>query len=646
LKPLGRSFLFRPLVGAHFEHRHLAPIRVSDYDSPHPRPCSPGEQPMTKTRVLAMVFPVLLIGPAAHAQQEKADAAALFARNCASCHTGAADSRAPSPDALKDRAPESIIDALTGGAMRYQGLSLSGSERRAIAEYLTGRPAGAGTPVDLNAGRCANPAPMSASASAPQWNGWGPGLRNTHVVPASVAGLTGEDLPKLTLKWAIGFPEATSAWAQPTIVGGRLFVGSQNGTVYALDAKSGCVIWTFVAEGGVRAAISIGRHGSGGYGAYFSDQKGFAYAVDASTGKQIWRRKVEDHPLIRLTGSPVLHDGRLYVPTSSYEEVGKGPDYACCTFRGSIVALDAATGTQIWKSYVITETPKVLGKNQAGVDSIGPSGGAIWSAPTIDVRRGVIYAATGNTYSGKSSQPGTDGVIALDLKTGKTRWTKQLAPDDVYGCRNGEPNCGDKQGPDFDFGGSPALTRRADGRDLLIVGQKSGVGFALDPDKGGEIVWEYRAGRGGALGGIEWGVAADGRLAYFPVADLTTPQPGGLHAVDLQTGQRSWFAPPVQPLLCGRGRGCNAAQSAAVTVIPGAVFSGAFDGGIRAYSTRDGAVIWQFDTNREFLTVNRVRARGASLNGPAPVVVGGMVYVSSGDYRGRPGNVLVAFGID
>jgi polyvinyl alcohol dehydrogenase (cytochrome) len=301
----------------------------------------------------------------------------------------------------------------------------------------------------------------------------------------------------------------------------------------------------------------------------------------------------------------------------------------------------------VWRAYPIPDEPKLMGKRPDGGESWGPSGGAIWSAPTIDAGRGLIYAGIGNTYSGNGSQPGTDAVVAFDLKTGAMRWAQQLHPDDVYGCRNGEPNCGTQQGPDYDFGASPALATRPDGKDIIVAGQKSGMLFGLDPDNRGAVVWRYSAGKGGALGGIEWGVATDATYAYVPVADQGQPQPGGLHAVKLATGERAWFAPPPDQLLCGKpGRGCNAAQSAAVTVIPGAVLSGAFDGGIRAYSTRDGSVLWQFDTNREFLTVNGVRARGASLNGPAPVVVGGMMYVNSGDYRARPGNVLLAFGVD
>lgn len=561
-----------------------------------------------------------LLGATATAHAQTPDGAALFAARCANCHAASGDSRAPTAEALKARSPESIIDALTGGAMRYQGLSLSGAERRAIAEYVTGKPLGVRA-TDRGAGRCRGQLPATR--------------------PRSARPLTADDLPQLKVKWAFGFPDATSAWSQPTVVNNRLYVGSQSGFVYALDTESGCIVWSFEARGGVRTSVLVdnGR-------AYFADQVGYAYSVDAKTGKLRWSRQVDDHPLVRLTGTPLLFNDRLYVPTSSYEEVGKASDYACCTFRGSLVALNAQNGRLVWRSYVIDEPARVLGKNAQGIDSLGPSGGAIWSAPVIDTKRRLIYVGTGNTYSG-TTQPATDAIVAFDVRTGRKVWTRQLHPDDVYGCRPGEPNCGERAGPDADFGAAPVLTKIPNGRDLIIAGQKSGTGYALDPDNGGTVLWEYRAGRGGALGGIEWGIAADGAHAYFPVADVGAPQPGGLHAVHLESGERAWFAPPVSTLLCGQPRrGCTAAQPAAITVIPGAVLSGAFDGGLRAYLTKDGSIVWEFDTNREFTTVNGVPAKGGSLNGPAPVIAGRMLFVSSGDYRGRPGNVLLALSVD
>lgn len=576
--------------------------------------------------------------------------AQLFERSCSSCHN-ADDPRAPSPDALRARSPQAILDALTAGSMKYQGLALSGEERRAIAEALTGRKL-RGALSGATIGNCGRRPPMGDPAAAPLWNGWGATIANAHFQPAAQAGLGADQVPKLHLKWAFGFPDTTSAWAQPTIAGGRLFVGGQNGLVYSLDAASGCIAWTFVAKGGVRTSITIGRRAVGGqsaYAAYFSDQKGFVYAVDAAAGRLLWTRKVDDHPLVRLTGSPTLHEGRLYVPTSSYEEGGKPPGYACCTFRGSIVALDARTGDVIWKSYTIAEEPRLMRAYADGTELRGPSGGAIWSAPTIDVKRGALYAGVGNTYSGPM-QPTTDAVLAFDLKTGAMRWARQMAPStpDVFGCTPGEVNCGQRAGPDFDFGASPVLARLPNGRELIVAGQKSGVAYALDPDKKGEQVWRYRAGGGSGLGGIQWGIASDGERVYIPVADIYSPTPGGLHAVDLATGTRVWHAAP-QPPVCGKpSRACSGAQFSAVTVIPGVVFSPSNDGAVRAYSTKDGAVVWTFDTNREFPTINGLRAKGGSMNGPAPVVAGGMVYVSSGygAFGLRPGNVLLAFGLD
>lgn len=591
-------------------------------------------------RVFVVAFG-LVLGRAATLQQLP-DGETLYRTKCASCHDRPApDSRAQTREALKDRSPEAIVDALTGGAMRYQGISLGGAERRAIAEYVTGKRFG-GDITGAASARCTNPPPLGDPSSGPAWNGWGPTPENTHFQPASQAGLTPEQIPRLTLKWAFGYPDTTSAWAQPTIVGGRLFVGSQNGTVYSLHPKTGCVIWTFSANGGVRASITIGEGK-----AYFTDQKGFAYALDAVTGALVWTRKVDDHPLIRLTGSPALHNGRVYVPTSSYEEAGKPPAYVCCTFRGSIVALDANTGSVQWRSYTINEPAKRLGARADGLESWGPAGGAIWSAPTVDAKRGVLYVGVGNTYAGLSTAPAANAVAALDLKTGSMVWAKQVAAPDIFGCRAGEPNCGERPGPDFDFGSSPSLTTLPDGRDVIVIGNKSGIGYAMDPDKQGAILWEYRAGKGGTLGGIEWGAAVDEAQAYFAVADGNSPTPGGLHAVKLATGERVWFTPPPPPA-CGKpARGCNGAQSAAITVIPGAVFSPSNDGAIRAFSTSDGAIVWEFDTNREFQTVNGVKAHGGSMNGPAPVVVGGMVYVNSGygAFGSRTGNVLLAFGL-
>jgi len=581
-----------------------------------------------------------------HAQTPAADGEALFENRCSRCHNDTPETRAPAPDVLRQRSPQAILEVLANGAMRAQGASLSGAQRRAIAEYLAGAPVG-GDPTGAASGRCEKPSKFTLAPDS-AWNGWGGTLANTRAQSASAAGLTAQQLPQLKLKWAFGFPDATSAWAQPTVVGGWVFVGSQNGTVYALDATRGCIRWFFSADGGVRTAISVGAH-AGGAAVYFGDTGAKAYALDATTGQLLWKTQVEEHPLARITGSPTLYRDRLYVPMSSYEESqGAQPDYGCCTFRGSLSSLNIATGKVVWRTYMIPAEPKPRGKSSMGVALYGPAGVSIWSAPTIDTQRGRIYVATGNTYAGAAA-PSSDAVVALTL-SGKIEWVKQLFPKDVFisGCRAAgtNPNCADQSGPDYDFGNSPILTRLPRGRRAIVIGQKSGIGWALDPDKRGEVIWQYRAGVGGALGGIEWGSAVDAEQAYFAVSDILTPAPGGLHAVNLQTGERAWYSPPLPPS-CAAGPRCNAAQAAAISVIPGIVFSGANDGTLRAYSSQNGAILWEANTNREFQTVNGVPAKGASMLGPGPTIAGGMVYVASGygAFGGRPGNVLLAYGL-
>jgi polyvinyl alcohol dehydrogenase (cytochrome) len=568
--------------------------------------------------------------------------AAIFARDCATCHDGATGSRAPSPDVLKKRSPEAILAALTAGGMRPQGGRLSGAERRAVAEYLSGRPLGSDI-TGARIGRCTSSPPITDGAGSPAWRGWSPSVTNTRFQSAQQAGLSAEQVPKLSLKWAFGFPDATSAWSQPTIAGGRLFVGSQNGTVYALDAKSGCIYWTFTAKSGVRTALSFGPRAEGGYTVYFGDTGANVYALNAATGKELWSRRLDDHLYARITGSPTLYQDRLFVPVSSMEETAASQQgYECCTFRGSLTALDVKTGAIVWKTFMAPPA-QPAGTNAAGLALWGPSGVGIWSAPTIDAKRALVYAGTGNTYSAPA-QPTADAIVAFDLKDGAIKWIHQLTAGDVFGCRAGSANCGEKAGPDFDLGTPPMLMTLPSGRDVIVAAQKSGNAFAIDPDKEGAPLWQYHAGEGSIWGGIQWGAAVDGERAYFPVSDIRTPKPGGLHAVLLETGERAWYVPP-PPLKCATGTGCSAALISAPTLIPGVLFSGSNDGALRAHSTKDGSVIWEFDTNREFETLNGVKAGGGAIQGPGPAIAGGMLYLNSGygDHLGRPGNVLLAF---
>lgn len=570
--------------------------------------------------------------------------AETFERQCATCHRPGSGTRAPLPDALRQMSRDSILRALESGTMKPQGDLLTGTERAAVAEYLGTRSLPA---PKAGAGLCGTKPVIPAND--PVWNGWGVDAANTRFQPASAAGLDRDSVPKLKLKWAFGFPDAWSTFGQPTVVAGRVFVGSEDGTVYALDAQSGCIYWTYKAPSTVKTAVSLSpdRHL-----AYFGDTTANVYAVDAASGSLLWKTNVDSHPAARITGSPLLFDGRLYVPVSSGEEgSATDPKYPCCTFRGSVAALDAQSGKQIWKAYTIPEAAKPTGRrNAVGTELRGPSGGAVWSSPTVDPRRRVIYVGTGNSYSDPAS-PFTDAIVALDMASGKTLWSKQLTPNDRWNIACVAPdkaNCPENPGDDFDFGAPPILRTLPDGRRLLIAGQKSGVVYALDPDSAGKLVWQARIGRGSALGGIEWGGGTDEAVAYFPLSDWEDSKPdagGGLFALRISTGEKVWYAPPPKSACAGRP-GCSMAQMAPVTVVPGVVFSGSLDGHLRAYDARDGRIIWDFDAARDFQTVNGAKAQGGSLNATGPAIVGGMLYVQAGYTNGIAGNVLLAFSVD
>lgn len=590
------------------------------------------------------------------------DGATLYRRTCSSCHDTGAE-RVPSHEILKAMPPERVLAAMESGPMVVMASRLSVAERRAVAEFVSGK--SLGQPVPPPNGICAAvPGAFPDSLAEPQWNGWGVNLANTRFQDASSAGFGAAQVQRLKLKWAFGFPGDVSASAQPTITGGRVFVGSQAGRVYSLSATTGCVQWWFDAPARVRTAMVIARIGTesaGKFAAYFGDNSGVTYALDAATGKLLWKTNVDSHAGARVTGSPVFYEGRLYVPVASIEEGwAMAPDFSCCTFRGSVVALDAVTGKQIWKSYTIEQEARPTKKNKAGTQLFGPSGAPIWTTPTIDPKRKALYVTTGDNYSDPPTST-SDAFMAMDLDTGKILWVRQMTASDAYtvACRSvDKTNCPDSNGPDFDFGAPPILVSLPNGSRALVAGQKSGIVHAIDPDNQGKVIWQVRVGKGGILGGIEWGSAADQSNVYVALSDVGSivvpgslstdadpKQGGGMFALTLEKGERVWYTPPPG---CGERKKCSPAQSAAVSAIPGVAFSGSVDGHLRAYSTKDGAILWDFDTVDSYKTVNGVEAKGGSLDGAGPAIAGGMLFVNSGYalWGGMPGNVLLAFSVD
>jgi polyvinyl alcohol dehydrogenase (cytochrome) len=609
-----------------------------------------------------LTFAALACIPSGASGQSAPDGAALYGRHCATCHDAAA-ARVPDREALRSMTSERVLASMETGSMVTMALGRTAAERRIIAEFITGKRIGEPlVTVPRQEAMCRSRDAGFDPSSGPRWDSWGGNTSNTRF--QSTPDLPAADVPRLKLKWAFAFPGDLQSWAHATLAGGRLFVGSVGGKVYSLDAATGCVQWFFDAGEGVRSAVSVGRIAIGGRArdlAFFGDQGANVYALDAATGELVWKTEVDDFPVARVSGSPTLHGGRLFVPVASGEEAsGASPAYECCRFRGSLVALDAATGRQIWKTFMIPEAPRPTMKNAAGAQLWGPSGAPIWAAPAIDPMRKAVYVTTGNNYSDPTTGM-SDAFVALDLDSGKVLWSQQMTPNDAYtaACRlPDKTNCAESNGPDFDFGAPPILVSLANGRRLLVAGQKSGVVHALDPDRNGEIMWQTRVGRGGTGGGVQFGSATDGTLVYVALSDLgrimltysnstdaDPKQGGGMFALRLEDGERVWYTPPA---VCGARPRCSPAQSAAVSAIPGIAFSGSVDGHIRAYDAKTGKVVWEFDTVRTYETVNGVPGRGGSLDGPGPVIGGGMVFVNSGypTAGGMPGNVLLAFTVD
>jgi len=587
------------------------------------------------------------------------DGAALFAARCSGCHdhpTG----RVPPHFVLIHMGPDRVYRAMKSGPMRQQAAGLSETDLTALVFYLTHQAVGA-------AGRdpAANPCMMPGGPidlKAPGWNGWGRDPENTRFQPDP--GLAAADVPKLKLKWAFAYP-GSQAVGLPVVAGDRLFVSAVDGHVFALDARTGCTYWNFAAPSPIKGAVVVGPAGAGQSGAettalFFGDMTGSVYAVDAMTGKQLWTVKPEDHPLAQIRGTPKLFEGRLYVPVSSGEEdASADAAYPCCNFRGSLNALDPATGKTIWKSYTIVETPRPAGKNSAGTPIQGPAGAAIWAEPTIDAKRRRIYVGTGNSYSSVDSGA-TDAVMAFDLDTGKQLWVTQVTAHDtwVMCTQQGVGNCSAKIGPDFDFGSSTILRTLADGRQVILAGQKAGVVYAFDPDHDGKILWQVKAGLGGAFGGIEHGMAATGDRLFVAVSDFTPTtlvpadqlvphKAGGIMALDAATGKSLWRTPAPDPV-CSWGKdSCSAAQAASISAIPGVVFSGSLDGHLRAYTADSGKVVWDFDAGRDFDAINGDKAHGGAISGYGQTVAGGMVYLNAGGgYFGPPAAALLVFSVE
>jgi polyvinyl alcohol dehydrogenase (cytochrome) len=571
-----------------------------------------------------------------------------FQNRCAICHSNPGPDHGPSAESIRQLTPEKIYDTLTTGKMKSQTEGLSDAQVRRIAEFMAGRPLGSAVAgaASLMMNKCQNNPSLSNVTQGATWNGWSADLANTRFQSSQAAGLTAAQVPNLKLKWAFGFPKGETSSSQPTIAAGRVFVGSDNGFIYSLDAATGCVYWSFESGSIVRGSLTVGPvtgQGSARYAVFFGDGHANIYGVNAQDGKLLWKTNVDPHVVARITAGTKFYNGKLIVPVSSSEEFSGGSiGYPCCTSRGSVVALDANSGKQLWKAWVIEGDPKPFTTMANGVKLYAPGGGGVWNTPTIDPVRNAVYFGTGDADTGPAPKT-TDGVMAVDINTGKTLWVYQADENDVFmgGCggQNKSEICPMPNGPDLDIGNPPILKTLPGGKRVLLAGTKRGHIFALDPDNRGALLYRVLASNGtavsevgiGARGGnIVWGGAADDSNVYY--GNGTT-----LTASRLTNGEHVWT-------VTGRGT-----LGAAPTGIPGVVFEGSSSGMLYAMSSTDGKFLWEFNTAQDFMTVNGVPAHGGAINISGAVVVNGQVYVTSGyaiSSGASGGNVLLAFGVN
>lgn len=617
-------------------------------------------QPTTLKSTDDMVAKTVDFGP-----RDKMPGAALYAANCAACHNGAVP-KAPHLTWLEMMSPRAIVRALDEGLMRTQGEALSAEQKRHIAEYITREPADSDPRAAASAPQCTGSAAQFNLERRPVPVGWG--HDTARFVPAAAAGITAKDIPRLKLKWAYGFPGALRARSQPAIGYGAVFVGSQDGSVYAFDLNTGCLRWRFQAAAEVRTAIVLQTAADSAGSpplAYFGDILARVYAVNALTGEQVWARKADEHPAATLTGTAALVGDRLFVPVSSLEVIpAADPKYECCTFRGKILALNARTGETIWEHHSIPQEPAETSRTSIGTRVLSPSGAPIWSSPAVDRARNIIYFGTGENYS-TPADGNSNSVMAVDMTTGKRLWHRQSTPGDAWNvaCMMVDnPNCPPEDGPDYDHGASMILvdtSRSAQGRtrQTLVAGHKDGSVFGLDPDAGGKLLWKTRIGRGSIQGGVHFGMAAEGTRVYVPINDMNDTGNGdvldpkaarpGIHAVDTRTGKLLWSH--VQQNVCPPDlKFCDPGISSAVTATPGAVFAGHLDGWVRGYDGRNGKLLWQYDTKPKIRTVNGLMAGGGSMSGAGPAVGDGHVVINSGYglYSHAPGNLLLVFSVE
>ena len=593
----------------------------------------------------------------------------VYQDQCAACHK-AAGSGAPLLSSLQMMNGDAIESALLTGKMAQQGSLLSDEERTSLIAWLTKDQADMGEWEE----KLACEAPAAPSPGDTKYiTSWGFDDQNHRVLQDSV--ITAQNVGALREVWTLAFPGASTMRSQPVIIGDTLYLAVYDTQkVYAFDQQTGCLRWTHEAGDNPRTALSAARY-KDRLTLLFGDTAGLVTMIYADTGELVWRKPLGISEKTTFTGPITVRNDKFYLVHSSTETLASvEEDYECCTLSGAVSAHKLSDGSKIWAHRTLSEA-KRRKKSSAGTQLWGPAGASAWAAPVIDDERGLIYFGTGPISAPPDEGTG-DAIIAVDLKSGKRRWTFQATKDDFWNgaCRaphpDGQhPNCPGTDGVDFDFGAGIMRVTTPNGRDLIIAGQKSGVVHALDPDNG-SVVWQSTIGSGGLLGGIHWGMAYKDGALYVPVNDPDfTKHPGlsdaykaklgnyvpksGLYRLNVENGEVEWSWQP-EP-------GCKASfavkeawpdcppqfgLSSAILLTNELVISGGMDGKWRAFEAATGKLIAEYDTYREYReTLNGISGHGGSIDNATLAIADDMVFVQSGYsyFGGTPGNMLIAY---
>ena len=610
-------------------------------------------------RHVAAVVCIIAAFSATYPSLANEQGADIYQTRCAVCHAGTDRNAGPTLESIQAMSSVEIRFTLLEGKMKGHASSLSDSQLESLLRFLVGNRPDA-TTVSGSSTACSNN-PISFNATM---TSWGFNAQNTrHQIHTLI---NTESINRLELAWSFGLPETSTARSQPIITDNTVFVASTSGHIYALDRASGCERWHYRSENPLRTSLTLGTVNSSP-ALFIGDQRRGVLAIDANRGDLLWRSQVGLFDASMLTGGTVQHGNRLFVPISAFGvALAQNPDYECCKSHGGVRALDADTGNILWTAHMTANAEKTY-ESSAGTQMWGPSGAPVWTTPAIDPKRRRIYVGTGENTSTPATEL-SDAIVAINMDTGEIVWSYQGTSGDAFnmacGWRRG-PSCPKENGPDFDFGASPAIATLSNGRDVIVAGQKSGDVHCLDAETG-TLIWQTKVGQGSALGGIHWGIAVSKDRVVVPVADPGSargdyqPTPG-VYVLDLDTGKVIWSHKAERGCTPENGEQQRArrrsggnrwpacprryAFSAAASSTPDLALASALNGRTMAFDLSDGTVLWEYDTVQQFDTVNGVEAHGGAIDSAGAQVVDDMLFVQSGYgmFGQMPGNVLLAY---